>query len=106
MFRDPLCDNRWDKGAFNLNDLKKMSIILLKYKVYLQCILNMSAEEIIAGLRARCVLNNDLIAHCLVMLSEHWLMPNSNGQAIGLVPKRPNLSRDEATFTVQAFDWV
>ena len=63
---------------------RTIAVILLEYKLYVQCIICMSAEDIIAGFRARGILDNDVIADCLVTLSKHWCVLNSDNLAIGL----------------------
>ena len=104
--KDPTHKSRVDKDLFNPNTFKTVAVILLKYKLYSQCITSMSAEDIIAGFRARGILDNDAISDCLCTLSKHWCMLNSDGTAIGLCPKRPDMSHTHAHFTIQAFDYI
>ena len=104
--KDPTNPERFDKGLSGPNVFKKIAVIQLKYKLYVQCITCMSAEDIIAGFRARGILDNDVIADCLVTLSKHWCVMSSANVAIGLCPKRPDLSPLAALFTIQAFDYI
>ena len=97
---------RVEKDLFNPNTFKQIAVILLKYKLYLQCITNMSVEDVIAGYRARGILDHDVLTDCLVTLSKHWCTTNSEGTAIGVCPKKPDLTTTEAVYTIQAFDYI
>ena len=55
---------------------------------------------------SRSRLDHDVLADCLVTLSKHWCTINTEGVAIGLCPKKPELTTDEATYTIQAFDYI
>ena len=86
-----------EQNLFDPNVFKQIAVILLKYKLYLHCITNMSVEDIIAGYRAHGILDHDVLSDCLVALSKHWCTTNADGVAIGLCPEKPEMTPTEAT---------
>ena len=104
--RDHTHEQRVEKNLFDPNIFKQIAVILLKCKLHLHCITNMSVEDVIAGYRARGILDHDVLSDCLVTLSKHWCTINAEGVAIGLCPKKPEMTAAEATYTIQAFDYI
>ena len=73
--------------------------------MYLDNITCMSAEEIVSGFKAHGIGDKRMIADWLITLSQHWHIVRDN-KVRGLIPKRPNLTFDEAMFTARCFDYV
>ena len=91
--------------TYDPNVFRDIAVLLVKYKLMLQCVLNMSAEEIIEGFKARGITDNKVIADNLVILVQRWHVIG-NEVVRGLIPKKPSLSEQEALYTTHAIDYI